>query len=478
MPRALSLKHHKGGEYVPMRTQEAFHRSRARFRSYIGFIGSGKSLAGAVEAFLTAVDEPGYRPGKTLVCREVFSDLKDTTWETLSGVIKETCPDLIRDEKASNHELRLILKNGWEFIGKHLGRWQTFGSMEVDYVWIDECNDDGIDLKVYSMLTGRIGRGRYGNRLWCTGNPAGRNWNYDLYFKHRFEGGRPRRDHAGFQPTREEMVHLPDDYWDSLREFWPESFIQRMLDGDFDAFEGQILTEMDPETHYIDPFTVPMEWPRYRGLDHGLDHPTACVWVAVDYDGNHFVYREHVKSDAVPQTNAERILALSEPEEERIQWTAIDPATQQRGTAGGQMARIVDQYREAGLICRLADNDIKASIARLKLLLQTDDKHLFPRWHFRAGEYGAPRLYVTRDCRVTWHQMQNWKWKAVKPGEQQRAKVVSRDDDTVAALRYCLMEMPRAPEPVRQDPLARFKALLGEIEEDVALENRRDLIGA
>lgn len=476
----FQLRTHKGDLYIPLPTQLAFHQSQSQCRSYIGFLAAGKSLCGSVEALLQAVAEPGYRPGKTLICREVFGDLVDSAWATFEGVVKQTCPALIKTLTSSTHELKMVLKNGWTFTGTHLGRWERFGSMEPDGIWIDECNDTGIDMRVYAMLRGRLGRGRFGKRLWCTGNPAGKNWCYDIFFKHALEGSKPVKGHEGFRPLPTENVHLPAAYWDDLRAFYPQDWIDRFLNGDFSVFEGAILSELNPELHLVDPFNVPMEWPRYRGLDHGINHPTVCVWVGVDYDGNHLVYREHVKSDAVPQTNAERILALSQAEEDRIQWTAIDPATRQRQTAGGQMAMIVDQYRDAGLICRLANNDISASITRLKMLLQPDEKHVFPRWHWRAGELGAPHLFISRDCKVSWHQLQLWQWKAVRPGQVDRERVLAKDDDAVSAIRYLLMELPRAPQVKPSAPYDWLKRALGELEDTTtgSLENPKNLIGA
>ncbi|MBA3760131.1 MAG: hypothetical protein H0X07_06315 [Gemmatimonadales bacterium] len=438
------LRTHKADLYDPLPTQLRFHKSKARFRSYVAYVGAGKSLCGSVEALTRAIDKPGWRPGRTLVCREKFADLEDSTWRTLKGVVMETCPGLIMDERASTHELRLTLRNGWEFLCTHLQRWERFGSMEVDNIWIDECNDEGINFQVYSMLTGRIGRGRYDNAMWTTGNPAGRNWNYNLFFKYKFEGTKKQPGHEGFQPSPQENIHLPASYWDDLRAIWPAEWVEKFLNGSFDVYEGMVLSELNPEIHLVDNFPVPMELPRYRGLDHGINHPTACIWVAVDYDGNHLVYREHVKSDAVPASNAAYILALSAAEEERISWTAIDPSTRQRQTAGGVIQQIIEQYREAGLVCRPGNNDIPGSIALLKRLLMPDPRHVFPNWHHRRGETGAPHLYIMRDCKVMWHQIQGWQWKAVKPGQDHRERVVSKDDDTVAALRYCLMELPHS----------------------------------
>lgn len=478
----FQIRTHKGTSYSEgiLPTQLLFHQSQTRFRSYIGYVGAGKSLCGAAEALTRAVAVPGRRAGKTLICRANMSDMRDSTWATFSGMVQETCPDMILRIRESNHELRLELKTGWEFICTHLKRWDAFGSSEYDCVWIDECNDEGVGYDSYLMLTGRIGRGRYDDAMWCTGNPAGKNWNYQLFFQHKFENTARLDDHEGFQPgPHENDKNLGAAYWANLRKFWPEEWIKKLLDGSFDVYEGAILTELDPELHLVDAFAVPLELPRYRGLDHGIDHPTACVWIAVDYAGNHIVYREHVKSDAVPASNAAAILSMSAGEEEMIQWTAIDPSTRQRQTAGGQLEMLVDQYRDAGLNCRLANHDIPASVALLKRLLSPDPTRRFPYWHRRAGELGAPSLFIQRDCKVTWHQLQAWKWKAVRPGQPSTGKVLAKDDDTVSALRYCLMERPqsaRVAVPQSMDWLSEALKDMGQ--ENRKLEHSATRIGA
>lgn len=472
------LRTHWGDIYHPLPTQLRFHQSEAKYRAYVGYIGSGKSLSGSMEALLTAIDEPGYRPGLTVIARDTYPNLMNTTWQTFSQVVKQTCADMIKDEKKSTHQIEITLKNGWRFMGANLANYENFGSLEADYVYVDEINDVGVGAAAWDMLCGRL-RGRYGKRrAWGSGNPAGKNWAYTRFFKHRLEGGNPLKNHEGFQPSPTENIHLPEGYLEELRDFYGEAWISKFLEGSFDVYEGAILPELNPELHLIDGFRIPDEWPRYRGLDHGLNHPTACIWIAVDYDGNHYAYREYVKSEAVPAVNARAILEMSQGEEEMTQWTVIDPSTDQRQTAGGVMQQIVDGYRDAGLTCRKGNNDVRGSIAVIKRLLRPEPAHIFPRWHWQSGELGAPYFFVTRDCKVLWNQLQLWRWKAVRPGGSERERPLDQQDDTVSALRYNLMEVPRAPTARVQKPLHWLEAELAERYADRDLESAKNLIGA
>jgi hypothetical protein len=136
------------------------------------------------------------------------------------------------------------------------------------------------------------------------------------------------------------------------------------------------------------------------------------------------------------------IRAQSKGEEDAIQWTVIDPATEQHQTAGGVIQRIIDQYREAGLPCRKGNNAIPDSITLLLELLRPDPERKFPRWHHQAGEYGSPRLFFAADCqRLRW-EVEQWSWMDIKPGQIDRQKVRAENDDLVACLRYLVMERP------------------------------------
>lgn len=76
-------------------------------------------------------------------------------------------------------------------------------------------------------------------------------------------------------------------------EALPEIERRRLLDGDWEVFEGQMFPELTQRVHGIDPFDVPPEWERYMVMDWGFARPFSCGWYAVDYDGNLFRYREY-----------------------------------------------------------------------------------------------------------------------------------------------------------------------------------------
>ena len=63
-------------------------------------------------------------------------------------------------------------------------------------------------------------------------------------------------------------------------------------EGDFDLFAGQYFDEWRYDKHVIEPFEVSIAFKKYRAYDHGRANAACCLWFAVDWDGNVYVYRE------------------------------------------------------------------------------------------------------------------------------------------------------------------------------------------
>ncbi len=75
----------------------------------------------------------------------------------------------------------------------------------------------------------------------------------------------------------------------------PEQLKKALYDGDWDAFEGQKFSEFSKEIHVIKPFNIPKWWRRWMGHDPGYDNPFYWAWLAVDGDGNVYLYREYAR---------------------------------------------------------------------------------------------------------------------------------------------------------------------------------------
>jgi len=457
------LRTAEGRIYKPLPTQARFHASLAQHRAYVSGFGGGKTQVGAAEATLQSLEYPGEH-GQGLVARYEYKGLMDTTWKTLLATIP---PAVIKDVIGSPPKgPKISFKNGFEISGWNLKEHGDLASLNLAWCWIDECNQDGIDVTLYQQLRARL-RDTLGSRQsWLTGNPAGKNWVYDLFYAADLEPGKRRyKDHAGFQSNPHENTFLPPDYINDLREIYDDVWIEKYLQGSFDIFEGMVFDNFDRALHLVLPFSVSDTWPRFRGLDHGLVNPTACLWLASDFEGNYLIYRCYYQRNSIPAENAANILRLSAGE--TIDWTVIDPSTHQTQSAGGTAERIIDQYRMAGLLCEPGNNAVRDSIARIRQLLQPDPTHRFPPWHPRAGEPNSPHLFFTGDCAELIWEISQYQWKQIKPGQKDREVPLAKHDHAVDALRYLVMRSPRpAVETLQPTLYDRFMAISAEIKGD------------
>lgn len=105
----------------------------------------------------------------------------------------------------------------------------------------------------------------------------------------------------------------------------------------------------------VDPFDIPVYWPRAYGLDVGWNR-TAAIWGAYDQEAETwYLYSEHYRGQAEPSVHANSIRA-------RGKWIpgVIDPAARGRGQKDG--AILLNDYRDLGLELTEADNAVESGI--------------------------------------------------------------------------------------------------------------------
>jgi hypothetical protein len=111
-----------------------------------------------------------------------------------------------------------------------------------------------------------------------------------------------------------------------------------------------------PESEIVvDPFELPLHWPRGYGLDVGWNR-TAAVWGAHDRDADAvYLWSEHYRGQAEPSVHAAAIRARGE-------WMqgAVDPAARGRGQRDGE--QLLQNYIDLGLQLTKADNGVEAGL--------------------------------------------------------------------------------------------------------------------
>jgi hypothetical protein len=175
-----------------------------------------------------------------------------------------------------------------------------------------------------------------------------------------------------------------DDYMIMLSSL-PEVQRKQFLEGDWSAFENSAFPEFDITTHVVQPFDIPRNWLRFRTCDWGYSSAACVLWMAVDYDNNFWVYREHYTQRVTADVFAKQV--MEKEHNEYVRYGILDSSTwARRGDAGPSIAETM--IRE-GCKWRPSDRSPRSRVAgKLELhKLLTKDQ-----------DTGQPKLKIFSNC--------------------------------------------------------------------------------
>lgn len=443
------------GRHGPTAKQAEFRDSPKKFRLYGGAVGGGKSVALCAELLRAQLAFPGNRG---FICRHEATAFRMTTLATLMKLIGELEDMTGQKILTSHHKTERVLHfpNGSVLMYGALGEAEDFErikSMEVGCFGIDEASETVHEnyLMLCSRLRWRLPNGTYPPFFGLLASNPEPGWVKDTFVKpHQL--GVPLPNHTFIQALPRDNPFLPPDYIESLRQANPEDWVKRYIEGSWDALEGQVWPMFSFDQHVIEPFDIPYEWPRFRAIDHGQDHPTVCLWFAVGPDSEIYVYREYYMPGIVSK-HAKEIRAMSAGE--RYDYTVLPPecwgATREKY---GRLWSVCDEYHENEIYCIQANNEVMAGVNRV-------GEYLTPRAdrvHPRTGQYGAPRLYIFRGCTNLLLEIPDYSWKTYKTEEKGKERPKKLKDDACDALRYGVMTRPTAAQLTRETPRDTFMA--------------------
>ena len=175
-----------------------------------------------------------------------------------------------------------------------------------------------------------------------------------------------------------------DDYMIMLSSL-PEVQRKQFLEGDWSAFENSAFPEFDITTHVVQPFDIPRNWLRFRTCDWGYSSAACVLWIAVDYDNNFWVYREHYTQRVTADVFARQV--MEKEHNEYVRYGILDSSTwARRGDAGPSIAETM--IRE-GCKWRPSDRSPRSRVAGKLELHRLLTKDL---------DTGQPKLKVFSNC--------------------------------------------------------------------------------
>jgi PBSX family phage terminase large subunit len=287
MPETLDVKLEG---YKPLPSQYKLHKSPARFKSYIGGFGSGKTAWLCYEVLMLLLENPN---NYGVICRKTYPELEDTTKKEFMDIIPK---GVIKNISKTHNRVEFV--NGSIVLFRAFNELDKLTNLNFGFWAIDQAEE--LTEPEFLMLVGRLRAPHIKNRHGLmASNIKGKNWIYRYFVEKKFTdklvallealGMKPEEMFDYVVATSDENTNLPDDYIQTMRALYPEEWQRRFLDAQFDDFEGsvikewkdeyKIMQEIMPNLYDIEDFGCF----RYMiGIDTGIANPTAVVFACID----------------------------------------------------------------------------------------------------------------------------------------------------------------------------------------------------
>ena len=307
----------------PFPPQEEFFRAKARRIAYGGARGGGKSFAMRAKLVLLALRYPGIQ---ILLLRRSFPELRENhinplrRWLYGLASFRESTKEFVF-QSGSRIKLGYLAEEGdtLQYQGQAyevIGMEEATQFTESQYYAMTEC----------CRLSGQM-REKFVPRMYFTCNPGGvgHAWVKRLFIDRDYREGEKAEDYVFIPSTVYDNRFLLSENPEYVRnlESLPPLRRKAMLEGDWDAFEGQYFTEFDRKYHEIKPFEIPPNWHRFGAMDYGLDM-TCFLWFAYPPDRSRLVvYRELYEPGLVLSRAAQKIVEMNG--DEPLRYIAASP---------------------------------------------------------------------------------------------------------------------------------------------------------
>lgn len=279
-----------------------------------GARGPGKTVWLIWMALVLSLKYPG---NAGVIARRDLVDLKVTTLEEFKKFIARYMPTLnVKWNMSPPIHCKIECGNGvnsmiWWVDTKDP---DSLRSLNAAWCGIDESEE--VADEWYLMISAALGRHllpdgvRPPRKILWASNP-GPGWCRDMFPVgaipkvkeiHTDDFGTKRIFKRAFVPALpSDNPHLPDGYEADLRSKYPDDWVKRWLEGDWDAFEGQIFKAFSEHRHARKPFSVGDTWRHFTSMDWGFRNPTAILSVHIDSDGKFWVLDEYRDKERTPE---------------------------------------------------------------------------------------------------------------------------------------------------------------------------------
>jgi len=348
-------------------------------------------------------------------------------------------------------EKAILYPNGsiteFGYLKSHLDVYNYRG-IEYDDITIDEATEH--PEIVFKILKGSLRMSPkikerhpdYYPSFLMTGNPGGigHGWVKRIFIKRDFNPEEKPKQYGFIQAKIWDnplFILSNPEYIQNLLDH-PVDLRKAYLDGDWEIFAGQYFKKLRRQKHLIKDFAIPDDWMHFRSMDWGYDHPTVCIWWAVDFNGNVYIYRYYKKNHIVASETARRIVEMTDAKKENIAITVAghDTWATIKHDELPTVRTMADVMAENGLSLRKANINRVNGWNYLRELLEYDE----------SNPDSVPKLRIMRSCEEVFTDLGKLVYDEVNTEDVKKMD----GDDTGDAVRYGGMHIYAGTKPQRQ----------------------------
>ena len=462
-----------------------FLKSKAKYRLLSSGYGSGKSKLGCRESIRHALEYPGTRH---LVGRLTAEQLRKTTMVTYFRELQEIGLREGTHYTFNSNRGEIRWKNGTEdhdgsvTLFSHLDdpTGATYGSLEITTAFIDEGSEvsdavyrvlfpsrmrwhmPGCEAKEKMLDLLALGKDKEALgltchcplRAWICTNPGASGYLRDVVYERMGDDW----DYFAVPPFENPFNGAAwKEDMQKKGEIYGQAWLDRFINGDWDAFEGQRFTMFNRDLHIIpeDQFELGERHTVIEGWDFG-NHENFVVWMAYDEysDDPVVVFDEYVAYDAEGKDIA------AEVRRRRHKWGIDSGSVMVFGDPGGRSKAVMAEkspiqfYNEQGIYIIPCDVG-KEPGPRADMIASFLSVH-----HTTIDGNPVPGLVMTNRCPKLASSIIEYSWDmTTNTHGERKEKFIKVNDHGVDALGYGLAGVipggnrpkPKGP-PVRTAP--------------------------
>lgn len=404
--------------YKPLTPEHArFHQSQAMVRWLFGGNQSGKTYTNMMDLCMIALDVHPFRKpipnGIHWVAIESWEQVRDSLWNDYISKFIPQCN--IRHIMYGQDRIpkRIELKNNHviEFKAFNQGR-TLFQSRRINTFHGDEqclSNFEGILSEIIIRLLVKNGFMSWSLSPIDT-QPELESRIEDL----------PDTDETFIVDMEDNRKskggYIDDNTMDKTISSMSDEVKACRVHGRFSKYFGLVYKEFSKSINVVQPFDIPDDWVRYRGVDFGFTNPFCCLWVARSPDDDFYVYREYYKAQTSIMTHIEVVNERSDGE--NFQGTFADP----------ENAEDRSVMRKHGIPTFTAKKDVQRGIEKMQEKL-------------KVKENGKPSLLVFSTCRNLISEFLSYSYPKGTKARNASDLPTPKKDHAVSALRYVIYSL-------------------------------------